>query len=78
MFNNAKLERCWKPLELCTECDTLVILVDKQINELIKKIPANDSRMLDENSMYFKMRCSFVQRDESLQSSFSIKIKLQC
>lgn len=37
MFNNAKLERCWKPLELCTACDTLVILVDKQINELIKK-----------------------------------------
>lgn len=31
MFN--KLERCWKPLELCTACDTLVILVDKQINE---------------------------------------------
>lgn len=46
-----------------TACDTLVILVDKQINELIKKIPANDSRMLDVNSMYFKMRRSFVQRD---------------
>lgn len=58
-----QLESCWKPLELCTACDTLVILVDKQINELIKKIPANDSRMLDVNSMYFKMRCSFVQRD---------------
>lgn len=58
-----QLECCWKPLELCTACDTLVILVDKQINELIKKIPANDSRMLDVNSMYFKIRRSFVQRD---------------
>lgn len=34
-----QLECCWKPLELCTACDTLVIQVDKQINELIKKNP---------------------------------------
>lgn len=78
MFNNAKLERCWKPLELCTACDTLVILVDKQINELIKKSlqTIQGCSMLIQCTL--KMRCSFVQRDESLQSSFSIKIKLQC
>lgn len=33
----------WKDVEnlsnFCTACDTLVILVDKQINELIKKNP---------------------------------------
>lgn len=53
-----QLESCWKPLELCTACDTLVILVDKQINKLTKKNPCKDSRMLDVNSMYFKMRRS--------------------